>query len=268
MYWLIKISGRCALVSLTLLLLLSLSTKVLASKLKIEVYETYNPAPTLVSQIQPLLSDTDHITVFRGKLIIKALPHTHQSVIELLNIIDTLPKSLLIQIREKDDGGISSRSSNTTIQYDKTPKGSSVTVQAQGNSRQITTQRPIRQSLRITEGEEGYIFSGEEEKETRWQFVNGYFVPRDEIKQSGSGFYIRPNVIKNHVRLSVSHESFKRPNQKTQAQNQTHTDVLIPINTWTQLSSSNINEATTKSNTFSSHKKNNQNLEIKIEILE
>jgi len=267
MHWLYNTKYQRLLTNLLFSLSLCLATSVLASTPKIEVYETYNPASSLIPHIKPLLSGTDHITSFRGKLILKASPHTHQAVIELLEVIDTPPKTLLITIRERSNLENSKHENMTTAYYNKRIDGSFIAINGKASAHKITTQQPIIQSLRIIEGEEGYIVSENDEKDTRFKFVNGFFVATDEIKRSGSGFYIRPTLRKDQVQLSISHESFKRPNKKTQKTNQTHTDVLVPFNTWTQLSSSTINETTMGSNTYSSHNKQDQNLEVKVEIL-
>lgn len=209
-----------------LILLLALPFSTLQAQ-PITTIELHNrPADEIIPVVKPMLGADDSITGQGFKLFLRASPQTAAQVKEMVGSLDVAAQMLQISVFQGSDRDLRALnvSGNLQINSNKvsgsigtnrntTGGGSDVsfsTRNASGGASTISTRgrlkdNPIHQ-LRVTEGTEGYIETGEQIpyfSGANW-IAPGAVVGGVDYKDVTTGFYVLPRVHGDKVTLQVS----------------------------------------------------------------
>lgn len=209
-----------------LLLLLMLCLSVLARADAIATIELHNrPAEDLIPVIRPMLGPDDSLSGQGFLLFLRAPAETQRQIEDIVRSLDIAPKMLLISVFQGTDRdlralGVDSRllleGNDTSVVIgggDRRHGGSDVSISTRNASAGATIastrgrlqDNPVHQ-LRVTEGSEGYIETGQSIPYfagARW-VAPGAVAAGVDYKDVTTGFYVLPRVRGNQVTLQVS----------------------------------------------------------------
>ncbi len=230
-----------------LYLLLCLLT-LLASPVQAESINTIQlqnrPAVEIIPIIEPMLGPNDSVTGKDYQLFLRASPETLAQIKEMIGSLDIAAKLLLISVFQGDDrdlralsidGSVKTESNESTVGIDSrrnkqgAQSGGDVSYGTRNSSSGDTTfstrgrlkDNPIHQ-LRVTDGTEGYIETGEQIPYFSARYGGYGRGPRDhergvEFKDVTTGFYVLPRTHGNNVTMHVS--PFKQTKSESQGGN-------------------------------------------------
>ncbi len=211
-----------ALVLTVLLLLVLTSTRVGANSLTV-IQLTNRPAVEVIPVVEPMLGDGDVISGQGFKLFLRASPSTVADVRAMIEILDQAARVLQISVFQGSTRGLGELGIDGRLRIEG--GDGSVTIGSGGNSGNnatIGTSRgsvsidgsstrlrlsnsPIHQ-IRVTEGNEAYIETGEQ-----IPFFSGanWILPEGvaggiEYRDVVTGFYVLPRVSGERVTLRIS----------------------------------------------------------------
>ena len=204
----------------------------------IETIQLQNrPAEEIIPILKPMLGASDSVTGQGFQIFIRTTPANLEQVKHMVSKLDVAAKLLQISVFQGNDrdlralsmeGSARYQDSNTNISIGstgKTSRGGDVHLSTRGGSatshtlstRGRLSDNPIH-TLRITEGTQGYIETGE--SIPYFSGGGGWFRGRRgfidggvEYKDVNTGFYVLPRVHESQVILDVS--PFKQSQSKT-----------------------------------------------------
>lgn len=209
-----------------LLLLLMLCLSTLARADAIATIELHNrPAEDLIPVIRPMLGPDDSLSGQGFLLFLRAPAETQRQIEDIVRSLDIAPTMLLISVFQGTDRdlralGVDSRlrleGNDTSVVIgggDRRHGGSDVSISTRNASAGATIastrgrlqDNPVYQ-LRVTEGSEGYIETGQSIPYfagARW-VAPGAVAAGVDYKDVTTGFYVLPRVRGNQVTLQVS----------------------------------------------------------------
>jgi type II secretory pathway component GspD/PulD (secretin) len=195
------------------------------------------PAEEIIPILKPMLGASDSVTGQGFQIFIRTTPENLAQVKQMVSKLDVAAKLLQISVFQGNDrdlralsmeGSAQYQDSNTNISIGgtgKTSRGGDVHLSTRGGSatshtlstRGRLSDNPIH-TLRVTEGTQGYIETGE--SIPYFSAGGGWFRGRRgfidggvEYKDVTTGFYVLPRVHASQVILDVS--PFKQSQSKT-----------------------------------------------------
>ena len=175
-------------------------------------------AEEMIPIIKPILKDNDAITGSGYQLFIRTDTSTFAEVTRLLKEIDKAPRNLIISVRNDESIGSGETDFDLSGNYDigedgrvvlgdRPPIGEGARVTANKTERASTND--IKHTIRVLEGNEAYIVTGQERPYTNQTIIgNRYGVAvydNVEYEDLTSGFYVRPILTGNgNVTLHIN----------------------------------------------------------------
>ncbi len=190
---------------LRLLLLAWLALLSLASLAQtLEIIELRNrPAGELLPVLQPLIAAGGSISGSGFQLIVRTTPANLVQLRQLIASLDRAQRQLLISVRQ-DFGGVA-RSGGVGGQIALSPGASG----ARGSvfERTGTAQDNVAQQVRVQEGNQAYISSGEStlvQQRSVTRTINGVIVSETALPRDfNTGFYVTPRINGDTVFLEI-----------------------------------------------------------------
>jgi hypothetical protein len=185
------------------------------------------PAEEVIPIIKPMLNGGEVVTGSGYKLFLRASPQSLEQVRDIIDVLDTAAKMLLVSVFQGSEQDLETRSVSGNLQIDN--GNSSVGISNSNSNKnksaggisynsgnlsgdinastthQRQTSNPVHQ-LRVSEGTEGFIQTGKQ-----IPYLTGY--RSTEYKDVTTGFYVLPRVRGDMVTLQIS--PFKNSLTKT-----------------------------------------------------
>lgn len=189
----------------------------------------YRKSEQVIPVLQPLLGRDSSISGFQNQLVIRATPAELAQLKRVLADIDTMPKRLLITVRQDADldrarreaelsGSIGNDNARITVPGSGSREGGNV-VFRDGDDRlrgrvvdsQRSSSSSTSQTIQVLEGNSAFINVGESRPVRSRQVVrtviNGQIVDRvvegTEYRSANTGFSVVPRVQGNLVTLDI-----------------------------------------------------------------
>jgi type II secretory pathway component GspD/PulD (secretin) len=217
----------------------------------------HRPAGEVIPIVKPMLGPGDAITGQGFRIFLRSSPQTLAQVKEMIDALDVAAKMLQISVFQGSEQNLDKLRVSGNIQINNGNGSASVgTGAGQGaasigygtgnvsgsinasSTRLRQENNPVHQ-LRVVEGSEGYIDTGEQipyfAGASRGASANG--AGSIEYKAVTTGFYVLPRIHGDEVTLQVS--PFRNSKSKTSAGNidtmQASTTITGPIGEWLQI---------------------------------
>jgi len=240
---------------ITLLLALCLTALTVQADSIATVQLHNRPAEEIIPLVKPMLGPNDAITGQGFQVFLRASPQTQAQIQQMISRLDVAPRMLLISVfqgSQRDlralrvEGGFQAGDNDSSVSIGsrkERSRGGDVsfsTRNASGGANVISTRgrlqdNPIHQ-LRVSEGSEGYIETGESIpyfSGARW-VAPGAVVSGVEYRDVTTGFYVLPRVHGDQVTLQVS--PFKQSQSQTRGGDintqSAHTTITGPLGEW------------------------------------
>lgn len=277
-----------------LLVLFYLTMPAAAQAEAIATIELQNrPAEEVIPIVKPMLGADDSISGQGFKLFLRASPETQAQVRQMIKSLDVAAKMLLISVFQGSDRdlralGVSgdfqlqSGDASVSIGSDK-PRGrgadiSYSTRNASGGVGTLSTRGRLRDNpihqLRVTEGSEGYIETGEQIpyfSGANW-IAPGAVLGGVDYKDVTTGFYVLPRIHGDQVTLQVS--PFKQSQSKTRGGDintqSARTTITGKLGEWLPIGGTTEQTQRTRNSTgsySSTHSRNNESIWIKADLV-
>lgn len=251
------------------------------------------PAAEIIPIVKPMLKADDVISGQGFKLFLRSSPETLEQVKEMIEMLDSAAKVLQISVFQGSDRDLRTLGISGTIQIEnddasigigvKTNKNSDgINYSTQNSSGAIKTtstrarlkDKPIHR-LRVTEGAEGYIETGEQIpyfSGGNW-IVPGAAAGGIAYRDVTTGFYVLPRIHGDNVTLRVS--PFKNSQSKTRDGNieTRHIDTTISgrVGEWMLIGSTTEQSGRSQNSTgsYASTRRNaNESIWIKADLVQ
>lgn len=189
----------------------------------------YRKSEQVIPVLQPLLGRDSSVSGFQNQLVIRATPAELAQIKRVLADIDTMPKRLLITVRQDADidrarreaelsGSIGNDNARITVPGSASNSGGNVVLR-DGDDRlrghiadsQRSASSSTQQSIQVLEGYSAFIRVGESRPVRSRQVVrtvvNGQIVDRvvegTDYRDASTGFSVVPRVQGNIVTLDI-----------------------------------------------------------------
>lgn len=219
--WLSRLAG----------LALLLAAAVVTAQGMVEVIQLrYRQADQVIPVLQPLLGRESSISSFQNQLVIRATPAEIAQLRKVLASIDTVPRRLLITVRQVADserarreaelsGSIGGSDGRVTLPGSGSREGGQVVLREGDDrlrARVVETnqagQERIAQTVQVLEGYSAFIRLGESRPVPNRQVlrtvVNGQIVDRvvesTEYRDTNTGFHVLPRLQGDIVTLDIN----------------------------------------------------------------
>ncbi|HET8707869.1 MAG TPA: hypothetical protein VFM46_16320 [Pseudomonadales bacterium] len=192
----------------------------------VKIFQTNRPAEELLPVVQPLVG-SGSVSAFQNKLIVKAPSQNLIDIARALNEIDHAPRNLIIYVSYGD-------STNASVQG-----GGIHSSGIELSNRYATQKTSSDQQIRVLEGEKAFIAVAEQRPQTTVQVgPYGTVTTRNTYQSAGNGFYVRPVLNGDQVRLELStqNDSFKSSNSTIIQRNQSNTVLTGRLGEWIEVS--------------------------------
>jgi len=285
-----------------LFLLISIFPAVIYAQSSVRVFQTNQPAQTLIPTIAPLYGDQAKITAKDNSLIVKASDTVIREIEQLLKELDKPLKNLLIEVSSSldvndnfqqdsiegrikvgSDAEVRSRAPetngpNTTIRYRK----DGTVIKSTHTRRNTSGQNPETFSLRAVEGNWSYIQAGqkvpyytagypEPYRDRRGYYGSGQYSV--QLENVTSGFDVLPMLNGNQVTLKVRPHNSSMDRRYPDRINTRAVDTVVSgkIGEWIYLGGA-ISQLNEKDSGFTHSTKRNSDLDtnyrIKVNIID
>lgn len=257
------------------------------------------PSEEVIPIIQPMLGPNDSVTGQGFQLFIRTSDDNLEQIKQMISKLDTAAKLLLISVFQGDDsdlralgvsGNFKFEDSRTDVSIGKSDPSrgggdvSFSTGNASAGAQTLSTRgrlsdNPIHQ-LRITEGTQGYIETGESIP----YFSGGYWLgghgKRDGIVDGGveykdihTGFYVLPRVHGQQVTLDVSPYKEKKSRERSGEfkTSSASTKITGPLGQWLPIGGSTEQTRSTSTGTArysSTRGRDNKSIWIKADLVQ
>lgn len=190
----------------------------------------YRAAQEVIPIIQPMLAREGSVSGLQGQLIVRTTPANLEEIKRILASIDTVPRQLLITVRQDADtdrsrnsaevsGSVGGEHGRVTIPGSRDTRGGNVVIR-EGDDRlrvQVAEGRSMEsdrntQTVRVMEGREAFVRVGQSvpvrERQVRRVVVGGQVVEQvvdsTQYRDVATGFYVLPRLAGDRVMLDVS----------------------------------------------------------------
>ena len=184
----------------------------------------------LIPIIQPLLVRDGSVSGFEGQLIVRTTSANLDEIKRILASIDTMPRQLLITVRQDADvdrsrsaaevsGSIGGDHGRVTVPGSQDARGGNVVLREGDDSLRLqviegsgSQSDRNTQSVRIMEGREAFVRVGESvpvrERQVQRSVVGGRTVEQvaetTQFRDAATGFYVLPRVTGDRITLDIS----------------------------------------------------------------
>jgi type II secretory pathway component GspD/PulD (secretin) len=190
----------------------------------------YRTAQEVIPIIQPMLAREGSVSDFQGQLVVRTTPANLDEIKRVLASIDTVPRQLLITVRQDAEadrsrstaevsGSIRGDHGRVTVPGSRDPRGGNVVLREGDDSVRLqvlegTGSQSDRntQSLRVMEGREAFVRVGQSVpvrgRQVQRSVVGGRVVEQvvetAQYRDAATGFYVLPRVTGDRVTLNIS----------------------------------------------------------------
>ena len=186
----------------------------------------YRSAEQIVPMLKPLLAPGGTISALQNRVIVRTTPQNLAELRKVLDAVDTVPKRLVISVRQDAAGtGVSSEAevsgsigtggARVTVPGSRSTQGGSVevrkgddVVRARAQSSQSTAADRGVQTVQVLEGNEALIRIGQSvpvRSRSVVQTPQGAQISESvEYRDADTGFRVRPRVNGDRVTLEIS----------------------------------------------------------------
>ena len=196
----------------------------------------YRTAQEVIPVIQPMLAREGSVSGLQGQLIIRTTPANLEEIRRILASIDTLPRQLVITVRQDADtdrsrstaevsGNVGGEHGRVIVPpASRDPRGGTVVLRNGDDrvrahvveGRELSTERGT-QTVRVMEGREALVQVGQSvpmrERQVQRAVVGGRIVEQvvesTQYRDVATGFYVLPRIAGDQVTLDV------RPQRET-----------------------------------------------------
>lgn len=196
----------------------------------------YRTAQEVIPIIQPMLARDGSVSGLQGQLIVRTTPANLEEIRRILASIDTVPRQLVITVRQDADtdrsrstaevsGNVGGDHARVIIPPSSSDNRGGNVVLRDGDDRvraRVVEGRSIgtdrnTQSVRVMEGREAFVQVGQSvpvrERQVRRAVIGGRVVEQvvegTQYRDVTTGFYVLPRIAGEHVTLDV------RPQRET-----------------------------------------------------
>ncbi|ORJ63608.1 secretin N-terminal domain-containing protein [Geothermobacter hydrogeniphilus] len=202
----------------------------------------HRSAGELLPLLQPLVDEQTRISGAGQQLVVRGSKDEIQLIAELVNGLDTAVPQFLIQVRQR-------RSDNQTPSRGRTlgtaGDGDSTTLSTKPGRTIGNSRRSVIQSLRIEDGQKGFLQVGRDEPfSTSQSFFAGEifgFGENIEYRKVSTGFWVEPSLRGKMVRLRLTPQMEaldSAAKRKTVEFQQAASVIQVPLGVWTNLATS------------------------------
>ena len=199
----------------------------------------YRSADQIVPMLKPLLAPGGTISSLQNRVILRTTPQNMAELKKVLDAVDTMPKRLLISVRQEAagtgldneaevSGSIGTGDVRTTVPGSSSQQGGTVVIR-KGDSvvkgRAISSQSASSdrgvQTVQVLEGNEATIRIGRSvpiRSQSVVQTPHGPQISQSvEYRDADTGFRVRPRVNGDRVTLEISsgHDAVADPNSQS-----------------------------------------------------
>ncbi len=224
----------------------------------------YRMAQEVIPIIQPMLAREGSVSGFQGQLVVRTTPANLDEIKRILARIDTMPRQLLITVRQDADvdrstsaaevsGSVGGDQGRVTVPGSRDPRGGSVVLREGDDSVRLQVLEGSgsqsdrnTQSVRAMEGREAFVRVGQSmpvrERQVQRSVVGGRVVEQvvetTQFRDAATGFYVLPRVSGDRVTLDIStqRESLSRPVQGSVNVQSMVTSVSGRLGEWMEIS--------------------------------
>jgi hypothetical protein len=190
----------------------------------------HRTAAEMIPIVQPLLVRDGSVSGFQGQLIVRTTPANLAEIKRILASIDTMPRQLLITVRQDADvdrsrsaaevsGSVGGDHGRVTVPGSPDSRGGSVVLREGDDSVRLqaiegsgSQSGRDMQSVRVMEGREAFVRVGESapirERQVQRSVVGGRVVEQvvesTQYRDAATGFYVLPRVTGDRVTLDIS----------------------------------------------------------------
>lgn len=190
----------------------------------------YRMAQEVIPIIQPMLAREGSVSGFQGQLVVRTTPANLDEIKRILASIDTMPRQLLITVRQDAEVGRSSSTAEVsgsvggdhgrvTVPGSRGPRGGSVVLREGDDSVRLQVLEGSgsqsdrnTQSVRVMEGREAFVRVGQSmpvrERQVQRSVVGGRVVEQvvesTQYRDAATGFYVLPRASGDRVTLDIS----------------------------------------------------------------
>jgi len=210
----------------------------------------YQQGSQIIPVIKPHLSESTVISAKDYKLFIQSTPQEYEKIKSMLIMLDKKPGQYMVEVkilsRKLDNWELK----QTQITASNEQVSGKITRYQSGSNRD----NEKLFSLRLIEGYQGFVNTGESFMTN--QLVNHYgsFLPQSGYKKVTSGFYVSLNETNNNlVRIAVSAQAQNRQSNNSQNINQSATTSYVTGNKgdWILLATINDTQTNKQSSQYS-----------------
>jgi hypothetical protein len=177
-----------------------------------------------------MLAREGSVSGFQGQLVVRTTPANLDEIKRILASIDTMPRQLLITVRQDADvdrsrsaaevsGSVGGDHGRVTVPGSRDPRGGSVVLREGDDSVRLqviegsgSQSDRNTQSVRVMEGREAFVFVGESvpvrERQVQRSVVGGRVVEQvvetTQYRDAATGFYVLARVSGDRVTLDIS----------------------------------------------------------------
>jgi type II secretory pathway component GspD/PulD (secretin) len=190
----------------------------------------YRTAQEVIPVIQPMLAREGSVSGLRGQLIVRTTPANLEEIRRILASIDTLPRQLVITVRQDADtdrsrstaeasGSVGGEHGRVTIPPASRDRSGGNVILRNGDDRvrahvvegrELGTERST-QTVRVMEGREAFVQVGQSvpvrERQVQRAVVGGRVVEQvvegTQYRDVMTGFYVLPRIAGDRVTLDV-----------------------------------------------------------------
>jgi type II secretory pathway component GspD/PulD (secretin) len=196
----------------------------------------YRTAQEVIPVIQPMLAREGSVSGMQGQLIVRTTPANLEEIRRILASIDTLPRQLVITVRQDADtdrsrrtaevsGSVGGEHGRVTVPPASRDRSGGNVILREGDDRvrahvvegrELGTERTA-QTVRVLEGREAWVQVGQSvpirERQVQRTVVGGRVVEQvvegTQYRDVTTGFYVLPRIAGDRVTLDV------RPQRET-----------------------------------------------------
>jgi hypothetical protein len=190
----------------------------------------YRMAQEVIPIIQPMLAREGSVSGLQGQLVVRTTPANLDEIKRILASIDTMPRQLLITVRQDTDvdrsrsaaevsGSVGGDRGRVSVPGSSDSRGGSVVLREGDDSVRLQVIEGSggqsdrnAQSIRVMEGREAFVRVGESvpvrERQVQRSVVGGRVVEQvvetTQFRDAATGFYVLPRVSGDRVTLDIS----------------------------------------------------------------
>ncbi len=225
----VAVGTRCLVVGLLLAALTGAAAYAQNTVLEV-IPLRYRMAEEVIPIIQPMLAREGSVSGFQGQLVVRSTPANLDEIKRILASIDTMPRQLLITVRQDTDvdrsrsaaevsGSVGGDQGRVTVPGSRDPRGGSVVLRDGDDSVRLQVLEGSgsqsdrnTQAVRVMEGREAFVRVGQSmpvrERQVQRSVVGGRVVEQvvetTQFRDAATGFYVLPRVAGDRVTLDIS----------------------------------------------------------------